>query len=55
MSARKMLEHFDLTLPMCAKGRAEEFVQRKDVFAIAKWVVLDYQLDMHPPDQDGGR
>ncbi|KAK0438896.1 hypothetical protein EV421DRAFT_1738084 [Armillaria borealis] len=52
MPARKMLEHFELTLPMCTKGRAKEFVQRKEVFAIAKWVVLDYQPDMHPPDQD---
>ncbi|PBK59235.1 hypothetical protein ARMSODRAFT_983191 [Armillaria solidipes] len=53
MPARKMLEHFELTLPMCAKGRAEEFVQRKGVFAIAKWVRgLDYQPDMHPSDQD---
>ncbi len=47
-----MLEHFELTLPMCAKGRAEVSVQRKEVFSIAKWAVLDYQPDMHPPDQD---
>ncbi|SJL11818.1 uncharacterized protein ARMOST_15229 [Armillaria ostoyae] len=38
----------ELTLLMCAKGRAEVFVQ----FAIAKAVALDYQPDMHPPDQD---
>ncbi|PBK82697.1 hypothetical protein ARMGADRAFT_1090143 [Armillaria gallica] len=49
MPARKMLEHFELTLPT----RAEEFVQREEVFAIAKRrVVLKYQLDVHPPDQD---
>ncbi len=51
MPARKMLEQ--LTLPTCAKGRTEEFVQREEVFAIAKRrVVLDYQLDVRPPDQD---
>ncbi|SJL11801.1 uncharacterized protein ARMOST_15211 [Armillaria ostoyae] len=34
-------------------GRAEEFVQRKEVFAIATHrAMLHYQLDMHPLDQD---
>ncbi|KAK0199524.1 hypothetical protein DFS33DRAFT_225944 [Desarmillaria ectypa] len=46
MPTCKMLEHFELTLPMCAKGRAEAFIQRNEVFA--KRVVLDYQPDMHP-------
>ncbi|KAK0448464.1 uncharacterized protein EV420DRAFT_1711792 [Desarmillaria tabescens] len=45
MPAFRMLEHLELTLPMCAEGRAEEFVLRKEVFA--KRVVLDYQPDMH--------
>ncbi|KAK0438368.1 hypothetical protein EV421DRAFT_962099 [Armillaria borealis] len=47
MPGSRMLERSQLTLPMCAKGRAEAFLQRKEVFA--KTVVLDY---MHPPDQD---
>ncbi|KAK0438403.1 hypothetical protein EV421DRAFT_1971363 [Armillaria borealis] len=46
MPGRMMLERFQLTFPMCAKGRPA-FLQRKEVFA--KTVVLDY---MHPPDQD---
>ncbi len=47
MPARRMLEHFELTLSMCAKGKAEALVRGNEVFA--KRVVVDYQPDMHPP------
>lgn len=47
MRACTILECFELTLPVCAKEKAEAIVQRDEVFA--KKVVLRYQPDLHPP------
>ncbi|KAK0197768.1 hypothetical protein F5146DRAFT_57277 [Armillaria mellea] len=47
MSAHIILEHFELMLPACAKGKVETLRRRNEVFA--KNVLVVYQPDKHPP------